>query len=702
MVLDAGKTKAAHAASEAAEPRVASEMTGVRATSVSGSSGAAHAAHSGGKVDEGAAAKGKGRAKYVVPVLASCLGLLVAALLMMPMLKMEPRNVPVAILSLDEGVTVDGTYVNAGDLLLENLVGEDAVDEGQADDGQSGEQDDDQELPEGLSLFGTAADEGGEDDGNDGANDASSDESSSSSGYVSSDAVAWMVAESQEELDELFSSGECYAALTVPAGFSKYIVANAGRTALGSQLVERLPELADAATALESGASALATGAGTLASGVSSLTGGVDALDKGAGALPFAASSAEQGAEALAEGLSKLSSLSGSLETGASQMKEGVDSVEKLLALALAELQKENPDQGAVDDYLEKAAELSSSLGEGADQIVAGAAGLSSGLSASQQGADALTSGLGKLSGGAEQLASGVGSLASGASQLEAGTSALASGAGALSSGSGALADGLAQAGDALDALPSASDEELAIQLVINQGKNPMVSSSLGSAISSMGSSSGIAFDITYENPLPEGMSMGFTHMILMMLTYLSSYITAVVISNTFKLKKGGARQMFASIGVQVGYAALCALLVGFCGAGVIVWITGASIDLTSLALFVALSSFAFQMIVLGSLDLFGMAGMVVPIGILVIGMGTAYLPTEFLPAFWQNWVYPWDPLRFMADGFRGIMYMGQGFWNPSSPALLVVAAIGAALIGVKAVLCHFEHARPRRFETEG
>lgn len=699
MVFDAEKTRAAHAASEAAEPRAAfevvdvhaaSEMTGVRATSVSGSSGAAHAAHSGGKVDEGAAAKGKGRAKYVVPVLASCLGLLVAALLMMPMLKMEPRNVPVAILSLDEGVAVDGIYVNAGDLLLENLTGEDAADEGQADDGQGDGQDDDQELPEGLSLFGTAADEGED------------DESSSGSGYVSSDAVAWMVAESQEELDELFSSGECYAALTVPAGFSKYIVANAGRTALGSQLVERLPELADGAAALESGASALATGAGTLASGVSSLTGGVDALDKGAGALPSAALSAEQGAEALAEGLSKLSSLSGSLETGASQMKEGVDSVEKLLALALAELQKENPDQGAVDDYLEKAAELSSSLGEGADQIVAGAAGLSSGLSASQQGADALTSGLGKLSGGAEQLASGVGSLASGASQLEAGTSALASGAGALRSGSGDLADGLAQAGDALDALPSASDEELAIQLVINQGKNPMVSSSLGSAISSMGSSSGIAFDITYENPLPEGMSMGFTHMILMMLTYLSSYITAVVISNTFKLKKGGARQMFASIGVQVGYAALCALLVGFCGAGVIVWITGASIDLTSLALFVALSSFAFQMIVLGSLDLFGMAGMVVPIGILVIGMGTAYLPTEFLPAFWQNWVYPWDPLRFMADGFRSIMYMGQGFWNPSSPALLVVVAIGAALIGVKAVLCHFEHARPRRFEAEG
>ena len=72
---------------------------------------------------------------------------------------------------------------------------------------------------------------------------------------------------------------------------------------------------------------------------------------------------------------------------------------------------------------------------------------------------------------------------------------------------------------------------------------------------------------------------------------------------------------------------------------------------------------------------------------LLVIGMGTAYLPTEFLPAYWQDLVYPWDPLRFMTDGFRGVLYMGQGFWNSSSPALLVMAAIGLGLMGIKFAL---------------
>lgn len=128
-------------------------------------------------------------------------------------------------------------------------------------------------------------------------------------------------------------------------------------------------------------------------------------------------------------------------------------------------------------------------------------------------------------------------------------------------------------------------------------------------------------------------------------------------------------------------------MAIGFGATGILVWATGSSVAVVDLALFVALASFSFQMLVLGSLDLLGMAGMIVPIGLLVIGMGTAYLPTEFLPAFWQDLVYPWDPLRFMADGHRGVPYMGQGFWNPSSPALLVVAAIGLGLMGIKFAL---------------
>lgn len=131
---------------------------------------------------------------------------------------------------------------------------------------------------------------------------------------------------------------------------------------------------------------------------------------------------------------------------------------------------------------------------------------------------------------------------------------------------------------------------------------------------------------------------------------------------------------------------ALCALVVGFGAAGILKAATGAEIAFIDLALFVAIASFAFQALVLGSLNLFGAAGVAVPIGLLVIGMGTAYLPTEFLPAFWQDWVYPWDPLRFMSDGFRDILYMGQGFLNASTQALAVVVGVGFTLMAACAI----------------
>lgn len=651
--------------------------------------------------DSAAAKKKKVRAKWVLPLFVSCMGLLLASLLMMPMLKMAPKNVPVGLLSLDEGVAVGDTQVNVGDLMVDKLLGNEGAEESGKGDGADG--DDADGAAAGASdaddASATATAETGAADSLDGSVDANSegDDSlafdlslfggedgngaSGSSGYVTSEAVNWIVVDSEEELEELLSSGACYATLTIPADFSARMAVSMGRAALGEQLVERLPDLAEGANALDGGVAALEEGGGSLASGTVQLASGASSLEDGLGSLSSVVGAAQDGAQALSEGLAKLENGASSLEDGALSLKGGADAANQAINAALAALSSDDPDVKTALGYLAGASQAVSAVGMGAEQLAGGVSSLSEGLSSGKDGALSLSAGLDKLADGASALSSGT-------SQLESGASSLVDGVGALREGTGSLASGLDAAGQSLEQLPEVDDAAPAVKLVINQGKNPMVSNSLASAISSMASGSGISFETTYVNPLPEGMSMGFTHMILMMLTYLSSYATAVVLSNTFKLKRGGVRQVLASVGIQVVYAAFCALAIGFCAAFVISQATGASIALADLALFVALASFGFQMLVLGSLDLFGMAGMVVPIGLLVIGMGTAYLPTEFLPAFWQSWIYPWDPLRFMADGFRGILYMGQGFWNPSSSALLLLAAVGAVLIGLRAVLC--------------
>lgn len=133
------------------------------------------------------------------------------------MLKMEPRNVPVGILSLDRGAEVAEQQVNAGQTLVDNLTG---TGERTAADSTLA-----------LAIPGGEGTEGGV----------------VSSGYVSSDAVEWLVATSEEELDQMLESSECYATLTVPAGFSEHLVATEAREQLGSALVKKLPELGQGA-----------------------------------------------------------------------------------------------------------------------------------------------------------------------------------------------------------------------------------------------------------------------------------------------------------------------------------------------------------------------------------------------------------------------------------------------------------------------
>lgn len=64
-----------------------------------------------------------------------------------------------------------------------------------------------------------------------------------------------------------------------------------------------------------------------------------------------------------------------------------------------------------------------------------------------------------------------------------------------------------------------------------------------------------------------------------------------------------------------------------------------------------------------------------------LLGMGTANLPYEFLPAFWQDWIYPWMPLRFLAEGARALAFQGAALWNGSTAALSVTALVGAAAL---------------------
>lgn len=229
-------------------------------------------------------------------------------------------------------------------------------------------------------------------------------------------------------------------------------------------------------------------------------------------------------------------------------------------------------------------------------------------------------------------------------------------------------------------AVAAASDMP-ALTLIVNEGKNPMVSSLLGSSLDTMIGESPFSIETKYYNEVPDslGMLVTFLPMVMMILVYIASYVGGIVIRSTFPL---AARERGKAIAAQLTAAAVGATITGFSAAWILsAFVPGLTLAVGSAGLFLAIASFALMTVVIGSINWIGMAGMAVPVLILVLGLGPADLPYEFLPSFWQHWVYPWNPLQFLASGARALLFQGAGWWNPATLGLIITATVGTALV---------------------
>lgn len=251
----------------------------------------------------------------------------------------------------------------------------------------------------------------------------------------------------------------------------------------------------------------------------------------------------------------------------------------------------------------------------------------------------------------------------------------------AMQQGADAAAAQAAAKQAAEQAAATAAADLPALTLIVNEGKNPMVSSQLGASLDGLTGDSPLTIEIEYRDEVPDalGMLATFLPMVMMILVYIASYAGGIVIRSTFPLDVSGRAKPIAT---QLASAALGALITGFGAA----WILSALVPDLALSVggagvFLAIASFALMTVVIGSLNWVGMVGMAVPVLILILGLGPADLPYEFLPSFWQHWVYPWNPLRFLAEGARALLFQGAGWWNASTLGLIIIAAVGSALV---------------------
>lgn len=219
------------------------------------------------------------------------------------------------------------------------------------------------------------------------------------------------------------------------------------------------------------------------------------------------------------------------------------------------------------------------------------------------------------------------------------------------------------------------------LELILNEGKNPMVTAQLSDSLVGLTSGSEVPVEMSHYNQVPDdlGLLAGFLPMVFMLLVYISSYATGIVTRSSFPLGASGRGKVLTA---QLGIATIAATVIGFATAGIMSAMVDLDFSLVGAGVFLTISSFALMTLVMGSINWVGMVGMAVPVLILVLGLGPADLPFEFLPAFWQELVYPWNPLRFLAEGARALLYQGAGWWNAATPGMVTAAILGMVLVG--------------------
>lgn len=100
----------------------------------------------------------------------------------------------------------------------------------------------------------------------------------------------------------------------------------------------------------------------------------------------------------------------------------------------------------------------------------------------------------------------------------------------------------------------------------------------------------------------------------------------------------------------------------------------------TNLSIFLSIASFSFIMLFSGFISWLGIPGLAIFGILLFFGLPLLIVAPEMLPTFYQDWVLPWLPMRFLYEGVREMLYYNDQIFNQNTISLLVTALIGTVL----------------------
>lgn len=636
-----------------------------------------------------------GKRKYVLP-----LGIIIAvacifSLIFYPMANMEMKNLPFAIVCLDEGVETSEGDVNLGDLVV-NKITESTAEEGE-------------ESP-----------------------------------------IQWTRLSSQEELDQAMNNNEFYGAMVIPRDFSQRQY-NALVETMQTQIDEMQANVTDSLPFGSSTSSGLSLP--SMTAGVGAAAGGTTQLSDESQKMIAAAQAAVAGAKKNAQGaaanfqkdqatLVQSQKQLEAVKAQAEQLQANIQTSKDECAKLETELEtlKANPspsdaEQARINELTSQIAQLTTSIAAAQkqyDEAAAQITQLSQAVEKAQQNASTSQQNLVTAQSNAKTAAAN----AMGVQKTAVAGSALAAQGKMLASAMSTIKEKLSSLGDldlsekfadmgetaaakafvniadqlkeSADSTEETDEEDAGVGILVflDVAKSPLVANQMQASLKAMFAETGMQADIvnihdgtsegatiasaeqalksssaeedeTPANPMGTMMSQ----QLLLIPTVMLSLIVGLILTRVARLKESEVKkECVRQLAKQVVLALVFSFIIALTAYAMFAFVAGGEADFWFLVLFAWIVSFALMLLVGGLANIaFGLAVLAV-VCIVAFGMMTGVLPLQAMPAFWQDWVFPWAPQHYVGDGLRSILYLGTGFWNEQSQGFAWVALTGFVL----------------------
>ena len=157
---------------------------------------------------------------------------------------------------------------------------------------------------------------------------------------------------------------------------------------------------------------------------------------------------------------------------------------------------------------------------------------------------------------------------------------------------------------------------------------------------------------------------------------WMASIAGAVIIFLTLsKLSFTNRKEKFSSLVAQVLMGAVIALVTGFG----LTWMAEAiGVHISQFgdtAMFLSLACYSFFLMISAVLSWTGIKGVPIFVILLFFGAPLLAMAPEFMPPFYQDWIFPWLPIRFLVEGLRDLFFFSKNLsWNHPTSVLTWIA----------------------------